>query len=115
MQEKTSAKPAAVAGAAAVHEKPVQKPVPAKPAVVNEYWIQVASFTSISHAEDVLDQLKEKGLSPVITSKTVKEDTYYRVRIGPYANKDEAEKFLAWIKKLDAYTESYISLVPRQS
>jgi cell division septation protein DedD len=88
------------------------QPQPAKPVLVNEYWIQVASVSSISRAEEVRDQLQAKGIPAVITSKVLETDTYYRVRIGPYTNKAEAEKFLDWIKKLEGFGESYISLVP---
>lgn len=111
-----SAKPTAPSGGttapriARVQTQP--QPQPAKPVRVNEYWIQVASVSSISRAEEVRDLLQTKGIPAVITSKVLETDTFYRVRIGPYPNKAEAEKFLDWIKALEGFEESYISLVP---
>ena len=39
-------------------------------------------------------------------------ETYFRVRIGPYTNKQEAEKFLAIVRRIQGLEASYISLVP---
>ena len=47
----------------------------------------------------------------MITIKTVGSDDYYRIRMGPYASKAEAEKFLGWVKVIDSYEKSYISQV----
>ncbi len=88
---------------------------PASPAprVVNvlEYWIQAGSFTSRSRAEDASKSLSDKGLSNLVTIKTVGSDDYYRVRMGPYASHAEAEKFLGWVKAIESYEKSYISQV----
>ena len=85
-------------------------PAPRKINVL-EYWIQAASFTSRSRAESSSQSLSEKGFSNLITIKTVGSDDYYRVRMGPYASKAEAEKFLGWVKAIDSYEKSYISQV----
>ncbi|MCK5198872.1 MAG: SPOR domain-containing protein [Spirochaetales bacterium] len=85
-------------------------PVPRKINVL-EYWIQAASFSSRSRAESSSQALSEKGFSNLITIKTVGSDDYYRIRMGPYASKAEAEKFLGWVKVIDSYEKSYISQV----
>lgn len=85
-------------------------PAPMKVNVL-EYWIQAGSFSSRSRAENSSQSLSEKGFSNLITIKTVGSDDYYRVRMGPYASKAEAEKFLAWVKGIDSYEKSYISQV----
>ena len=36
---------------------------------------------------------------------------FFRVRIGPYASRVEAEKFLAWVQRVDGLDGSYISEV----
>ncbi len=112
-------------------EKPVEKapepvkpapvkPAPVKPApvktVVNkvnvtEYWIQTGSFTSVASAEKAKQTLVSKGFTPTIQTKDVSGTSYYRVRIGPYPSKEEAEKFLHWVKGVDGFLESYVSKV----
>ncbi len=83
------------------------------PKVVNvlEYWIQAGSFSSRSRAESSSKVLSKKGFSNIITIKTVDDSDYFRVRMGPYVSKAEAEKFLNWVKEIDSYDKSYISQV----
>lgn len=88
----------------------VAEPTPRKINVL-EYWIQAGSFSSRSRAESSSQSLSEEGFSNLITIKTVGSEDYYRVRMGPYAGKAEAEKFLAWIKGINSYEKSYISQV----
>jgi cell division protein FtsN len=76
----------------------------------NLYWIQTGSYKSKSKADSCNAVLLENGLAGRILTKTVNDDTYFRVRLGPYANKNEAEKFLTWIQKIDGLEGSYISL-----
>jgi cell division septation protein DedD len=86
-------------------------PAPAARVTVTDYWIQAGSFRSKSRAEEVRADLSEKGLTALITSVDVEDDTFFRVRIGPYATKDEAAKFLEWIRDVDNFGSSYISEV----
>jgi cell division protein FtsN len=76
----------------------------------NLYWIQTGSYKSKSKADSCNAVLIENGLSGRILTKQINDDTFFRVRIGPYANKNEAAKFLSWIRKIDGLEESYISL-----
>jgi DedD protein len=85
-------------------------PAPAPKIPSKSYWIQTGSYKSKSKADSRNAVLTENGLSGVVTPKILDGDTFFRVRLGPYANKAEAEKFLAWIKKIDGFEESYISL-----
>ncbi len=91
---------------------PAQKPQPVSRIVqVTEYWIQAGSFQSRSGAEEANRLLSEKGFSGRLTTKQVDGSDYYRVRLGPYAKKEEAEKFLNWVKEVDQFGSSYISQV----
>jgi cell division protein FtsN len=56
--------------------------------------------------------LAAKGLAGRVFSYAKANDTYFRVRIGPYTNKQEAEKFLSIVQKLQGLEASYISFVP---
>jgi len=88
----------------------VAAPAPKKIDVL-EYWIQAGSFSSRSRAESSSQSLSEKGFSNLITIKTVDSKDFFRVRMGPYLSKAEAEKFLQWVKEIDSYEKSYISQV----
>jgi DedD protein len=113
---------AAAAPTAAPAAKPVAKPA-AKPAArpapepkpasvrVTEYWIQAGSFSSAARAEEVARKLEEKGLAARTTTRDLNGKTHFRVRVGPYSNKAEAEKFLGWIRELKGFESSYISMV----
>lgn len=74
------------------------------------YWIQTGSYKSKSKADDCNAVLMENGLAGRILTKQIKTETYFRVRIGPYTNKNEAEKFLSWVRKIDGMEESYVSI-----
>lgn len=80
---------------------------------ITEYWIQSGSYTRMSKAENQSEKLKEHGFKAQIKTREIKGVTYYRVRIGPYSQKKEAEKFLSWLKVLDGMQDSYISQVYR--
>lgn len=98
-------------------EKPRPTPVP-KPTTpprrlerVTEYWIQAGSFQSRSKADALNEKLVEHGFQGQVKTREVNSSTYYRVRIGPYQNKKEAEKFLEWLKVLDGMQRSFITEV----
>ncbi|MBN1696933.1 MAG: SPOR domain-containing protein [Spirochaetales bacterium] len=89
-------------------------PAPRKEKRVIEYWIQIGAYKSKSKSEEQNEKLLQHGFQARIQTKDVNGTTYYRVRIGPYRNKAEAEKFLSWIKVIDGMEDSYISEVPTQ-
>jgi cell division protein FtsN len=89
---------------------PASRPKP-EPITVTQYWIQAASFSSRTRAEEAKTVLAENGWSARITSREIGGTTYFRVRIGPYNSEQEAQKFLSWLKDLDSFESSYISQV----
>ncbi len=106
-----AAKPAAAAPAPAA--KPAAKAVPAKAAPtktvrVDEYWIQAASFTSRARADELKESLGRRGLAALITVKDISGKSWYRVRVGPYAKKSEAEGWLGRIKAVPGCEEAGI-------
>jgi cell division septation protein DedD len=76
---------------------------------VTEYWIQVISSPSRDRVEQAQVRLDEKDLGSRITSINVDGTAFFRLRVGPYGNKQEAEKFLDWIRGMEGFEESYIS------
>ena len=97
----------------------VQRPAAASAArvrkvYVKEYEIQVGSYKTRSRAETVNEMLDDLGLAGTIRTRDIGGATYFRVRIGPYQNQDEASKFLTWLKGVEGLEDSYISQVTRQ-
>jgi DedD protein len=78
---------------------------------VKEYWIQTGSYSSASRAEEVMRALADKGLEARASTLQIDGRTHFRVRVGPYASKAEANKFLAWIQAIKGFESSYISQV----
>lgn len=74
----------------------------------DQYWIQVASFTSRGKADDLKKSLSDKGMAAVITVKDIDGKSWYRVRIGPYATKAEAEGWLARVRGIAGCSEAGI-------
>lgn len=116
------ANPATPPPAPATSVKPAKssKPTPAKVTVkdapkktvaVTEYWIQTGSFSSKINAEKARETLTARYLSAEIFTKEVKGATTFRVRVGPYKTKDEANYWLGTVKEIAGFSGSYISEV----
>ena len=100
--------------AAPVRSVPVvREPEPEvkKTVKITEYWIQAGSFSSLAKATDVKNKLNEKGATSTISTTNVNGTDYFRVRLGPYSEQMEADKFLTWIKAVKGFESSYISEV----
>jgi cell division protein FtsN len=108
----TPAHPAPAAPAASL-KAPVAKaqPTPRSAQKTLDYWIQTGSYKSQTRAEELVSLLADKGLSGRVFSVASHADTFYRVRIGPYSNKGEAQKFLSIVKQIQGLETSYISMV----
>ena len=78
---------------------------------VPQYWIQAGAFKSRDRLDQARLELSEQGLGSRITTKVVNDSTFYRLRVGPFEKKAEAEKFLDWMRDFDGFSGSYISLV----
>ena len=89
--------------------KAVVKPKQVRRAV--DYWIQTGAYKSQSKAEELISTLADKGLTGKVFSYDSHSVTYYRVRIGPYMNQGEADKFLSIIKQIQGLESSYVSQV----
>lgn len=79
--------------------------------VADQYWVQVASFTGKKNAEDARAALLEEKInSEIFTYKDSKGTVYYRLRVGPYTTKSEAEYWHSRIKLIEQFagTSSYV-------
>jgi DedD protein len=77
--------------------KAISKPESAEAAPVGsegEYSLQVVSYDSAASAKTFAAGLRAKGHQAYVTSADVPDrGRYYRVRIGPFANKQKAEGY----------------------
>jgi DedD protein len=101
--------------------QPVQRtPVSAAPAVkpaasvappkktYNDFWVQAGSFSTRDRADGVKKNLSDKGIAAIITNQQINDQTFYRVRIGPYTSRNEADYWLAMIKSIDGFESSQV-------
>lgn len=91
-------------------EKPknVEKVVSTK----TQFWVQVGSYSNKKTAESARSSLDENKISSdIFTYEDSKGKLFYRVRVGPYTTKSEAEYWRSKIIKIDAFSkaESYIT------
>jgi DedD protein len=86
------------------------KAASAKKPATEEYWIQAASFTERSKADNLREALAEKGLAALITVKDISGKSWYRVRIGPYSAKSEADGWVTRVKSVNGCSEAWVSV-----
>lgn len=104
--------------APAPKKEPARKPAPRKTVqskpktvIVTDYWIQAGSYSSKLNAERARKVLADRYLNTEIFTRGTGDDTKYRVRVGPYNSKAEADYWLGTVKKLPDFTDSYVSEV----
>lgn len=92
------------------------KSVSAKPSVkepeIVQYWVQVTALTSRKSADEARNKLGENQITAdVFTYTDNKKKLFYRVRVGPYTTKSEAEYWRTKISKIDSFqnSSSYIT------
>jgi cell division septation protein DedD len=80
---------------------PTAVPTNAPPLKPGEgYSIQVSALTEKNDAQTEVDRLKSKGFPAFVSQKTFKNNKVnYRVRVGPYATRSQAEEIAKQIEK----------------
>ncbi|MFM7227515.1 MAG: SPOR domain-containing protein [Betaproteobacteria bacterium] len=66
----------------------------------SRYIVQVAAVSSKAKVDDLLQKLKRGGIEGYWQKVNTKEGERFRVRVGPFASRDEAEKMAKRIDKL---------------
>lgn len=88
-----------------------KKAVAAAPAKT-QYWVQVTSLSSKKSADAAREILEENKIAAdVFTYENNKKQLFYRVRVGPYTTKSEAEYWRNKIAKIESFSasESYVT------
>ncbi len=62
------------------------------------YTLQVGAFTSINSVETFKEILAKKGYHPLVEKTTIDGKTWYRVYVGKYSSKEEAQKHASEVK-----------------
>lgn len=117
-ESKTGTKTVAKTTQASTKPKAQSKPA-AKVASTNsasqnipKYWIQASSYSSKKNAEEARNALSaEKIPAEIFTYTDAKGALFYRVRVGPYSTKSEAEYWQTRIKSISKFanTQTYIT------
>lgn len=79
---------------------------------ITKYWVQVTALTSRKSADEARERLGENEITAdVFTYTDNRNRLFYRVRVGPYTTKSEAEYWRNKIAKIDSFqnTSSYIT------
>jgi cell division protein FtsN len=86
------------AQAALMGQTPPPAPPVIKPAATTQFFLQAGSFRKQADADKVRAQIILLGQSVKVESGTVKDETWYRVLVGPFSNREQltgAQKQLA--------------------
>ena len=105
---KTESKPAAKSSSKTAAKTTVKTAPEKKP---DQFWVQVAAFTGKTNAEEARSALsKEKISGEIFTFKGDNGVMYYRLRVGPYSTKTEAEYWNTRIKGIEQFAgmNSYV-------
>ena len=108
-ETKPKAKTTKTAPAAA--SKPAAQPAKTEPKKT-QYWVQVAAYSNKKGAEGARSILDENKIpSDIFTYRDNKDKLYYRVRVGPYTTKSEAEYWQSKITEISDFAKagSYVT------
>ena len=92
-RSKAETKPAEKAKAAAQKPNPVPLAQAVEGAESGQAWyVQVNALPDENSAKVWVDRLRDKGYKAYLTEARVKGKVWYRVRVGQYSSREEAEK-----------------------
>ena len=92
--------------------KTASTPAPKAEPQKTQFWVQVAAYSNKKGAEGARSILDSNKIpADIFTFKDNKDKLYYRVRVGPYTTKSEAEYWRTRIIKIDEFSkaESYVT------
>jgi len=70
-----------------------------KPPAAELYFVQVASFRQEANAKSLMRRLKEKGYKVRIVQVTLGKGKWWRVKVGGFAERGEAERVKGTLEK----------------
>jgi DedD protein len=88
----------ATAAAASPAGNAARKPAGKAAAASGAFWVQALSVGSEKEARGRLDRLSAHGFAGTVSSAAGRSGKIYRVRIGPFGSREEAEKVAVRLK-----------------
>ena len=83
----------------AVHPIPRSTPAAAAPQPQGKWLVQAGSYGSEANADKVVKTLEQHGFHASVSRIIKSGHSYYRVRVGPYAARADADKAAAAVAK----------------
>ncbi|HEY7555365.1 MAG TPA: SPOR domain-containing protein [Candidatus Binatia bacterium] len=69
--------------------------------------VQAHSYPDAKSATDLVDRLKNKGYNAFVTEANVKGKVWYRVRVGRFGSREEAEKTAAALRSNESLDKAF--------
>jgi DedD protein len=69
--------------------------------------VQAHSYPDAKPATDLVDRLKNKGYNAFVTEANVKGKVWYRVRVGRFGSREEAEKTAAALRSNESLDKAF--------
>ena len=91
---------------------PAKTSTATKAAAVTRFWVQVAAYSNKKTAENARSVLSDKKInSDIYTYEDAKSKLFYRVRVGPFTTKSEAEYWQSKIVEISDFSKagSYVT------
>lgn len=90
--------------------KPVQTPTaaPQPKKTSPRFYIQAGSFSTLANAERAQQMLADKEIRSIIETRNIGGKTWYRVLVGAYASKDEANRFKPTVQAVKGFEKAMI-------
>jgi septal ring-binding cell division protein DamX len=86
---------------------PVEKKPPVQPAPKGRWSVQVHATPQQGTAQDIARRLREQGYTPVVSRITRQGTAWYRVRVGSFANEEQAKEIVARFRREGTFPQAY--------
>jgi cell division septation protein DedD len=107
---RVAAKTTAAADRAGVQAKTIPIAHPSESANLSKNWsVQISAAPVKDIADTLIQQLKAKGYDGYIVQAEVKGQTYYRVRVGHFDTRQEAESLRQSLAGQEGYRDAYLT------
>lgn len=91
-----------------VVKKTETQPKPAAADVKGDYTLQVSAHSDMEKARAIESQLRSNGMQAYIVESMVNGVRYFRVRVGKFSSKSEANSALSRVKALSIGKDAYL-------
>jgi len=105
-----AAKSTSAADRAGVQAKTIPIAHPSESANLSKNWsVQISASPAKDIADTLIQQLKAKGYDGYMVQAEVKGQTYYRVRVGHFNAREEAESVRQSLAQQEGYRDAYLT------